>query len=129
MNFSSILRRLRGVEETKGAREATLTFPDGSTRAIRVRNQNQLKLCFDVFAKMRSYPPAPPAEVVLPPPPPEPTTANDRALELLGRAESCEGPRFLQTIHQMAKTVNERRSKQNERETGGQTARTLHDEK
>jgi hypothetical protein len=111
MNFSSILRRLRGVEETKGAREATLAFGDGSTRAIRVRNQSQLKLCFDVFAKLRAYPPPVPEGIPPLSPPAEPRTLSDRAIELLGNAESLEGPRFLQTIHGMCKTLKERKEK------------------
>src|SRR5438874_766449 len=108
MKFS-FEKRLRDVEETKGAREALLTFEDGSSRAIRIRNQSQLRLLFDAFAKMRAYPPPAP-EGFATTPPPEPVTANDQALELLGRAERCEGPRFLQTVHQMARTLHERKS-------------------
>jgi len=110
MKFS-FEKRLRDVEHTKGAREATLVFADSSTRAIRVRNRSQLKLCFDVFAKLRAYPPPVPEGIPQLSPPAEPRTASDRAIELLGNAESLDGPRFLQTIHEMCKTLKERKEK------------------
>jgi hypothetical protein len=111
MNFNSILRRLRGVEQTKGADEVTLVFADDSTRAIRIRRNNQLELCLDAFRKMRAYPPPAPEGVPTTPPPPEPKTANDRALDILGRAERIESaPRFLQFIHGLARQIHERRN-------------------
>jgi hypothetical protein len=122
MKFS-FEKRLRDVEQTKGAREATLTFPNGSTRAIRVRNQSQLRLLFDAFAKMRAYPPPAP-EGFATTPPAEPHTANDTALELLGRAQKCEGPRFLQLVHALAQGIEEGRQ-QKKREAGGENARTV----
>src|SRR6267154_3372407 len=119
----SFEKRLRDVEHTKGAREAKLVFADGSTRAIRVRNQSQLRLLFDAFAKMRAYPPQSP-EGFATTTRPEPHTANDIALELLGRAQKCEGPRFLQFVHQLAQGIEEGRQ-QKKREAGGENARTV----
>ncbi len=109
MSFSSLLKRLRNAERAKGPGEATLTFEDDTTRAIRIRKKNQVKLCLDAFAKMRSYPPEPPTGIVLPAAPPEPQTKNDVALEVLGRAKHIEGPKLLQFVHALARTVVERR--------------------
>lgn len=109
MNFSSIFRRVRNAQRAKGPAEATLTFDDETTRAIRIRKNNQLELCLDAFAKARAYPPEPPPGIVVPEPPPEPQTKNDHALEVLGRAKSIEGPRFLQFVHAIARDVAERK--------------------
>jgi hypothetical protein len=112
MNFSSILKRLRGVEQVKGAAEATLVFANNSTRAIRVRSRNgQLKLCLDAFAKMRAFPPDPPPGVIpLPePPPPELTTPSDKLIDLMAAAESVEGPAFFRTIFELCQTLGQRR--------------------
>jgi hypothetical protein len=129
MRFQSIKRRLRAIAETRGGGGAQLTFADGSTRSLKVRSRNgQLKLCLDAFAKMRSYPPATPEGVPRLSPPAESRTANDQALELLGRAESCEGPRFLQFIHGLARTVHERRS-QKGAEAAGENAPIVQQEK
>src|SRR6266478_10151783 len=96
MKFPSLERRLREIAERRGGATALLTFPDGSTRALKIRSRNgQLQLCLDAFRQMRDFPP--------------PQTKNAAALELLGRAEKCEGPRFLQFIHGLAQTIHEGR--------------------
>jgi|ERR1700687_1279615 len=96
MKFQSIKNRLRQIAETRGAGTALLTFADGSTRILSVRNRNAaLRLLLDCFQKARSFPP--------------PATGNDRTIEIMGRAQSCEGDRLMQLIHKFATSFVDRR--------------------
>lgn len=103
MKFQSIKNRLQAIAGRRGAGTALLTFADGSTRSLQIRNRNAaLGLLLDCFEKARSFPPPAPADVLVDPPPPEAKTANDRTIELIGRAQSCEGDRLMHLIHEFA---------------------------
>jgi hypothetical protein len=111
MKFQSIKNRLREIAETRGAGTALLTFPDGSTRSLKIRDRNAaLGLLLDCFRKARSFPPPAPADALKDPPPPEAKTENDRTIEIMGRAQSCEGDRLMQLIHEFATTIRKEKS-------------------
>lgn len=115
MKFQSLKDRLRAIAERRGSGTALLTFPDGSTRALKIRDRNAaLGLLLDCFEKARSFPPPAPADVPIDPPPPEAKTGNDRTIEIMGRAQSCEGDRLMQLIHEFATSFVDSRKEKSE---------------
>jgi hypothetical protein len=118
MKFESIKARLRVLTERRGGTTALLKFPDGSSRALKIRSrQTALELCLDCFQKLSCYPPEAPPQMPEGNPTPAPPrleleTKNDKVIALLGNAESVAGDHFLQFIHELAKDLSEKKSPQ-----------------
>jgi hypothetical protein len=123
-NSKLIDRRLRELEGRVGLNSVVLTFSDGSTRAIKVVPNYHLDLFQHACSKLRCFPPPAPENEGVAPPPLEPQTDSDALIDLLGEAVSVEGAHthFLQTIHELCRTLTERKAH-------GKNAPTVHDEK
>jgi hypothetical protein len=130
-NFVSTDKRLAEIEGRRGMGVIKLTFPDGSTRGVKIRHDYALELFEHVCMWARAFPPPAPAPaegmvVDVEPPRPEPKTPSDRLIHLLGESvaiESREEIVFLTTIAGMARQMVARKK---EREEASGNALTPH---
>jgi len=99
MTFDSLRRRIRCLESESATADAVLTFPDGSTRAIRVRDPLEL---YCNCVNLTAWKATPSATG------PEPVGEYDQVMRLFAAAASIESREiFLRNIFELAKEAVE----------------------